>query len=54
MVNAFLSFIEKSPSAFHAVEELCGILKQNGFTALNEQSAWEPSLSWELVLAMKC
>ena len=41
MVNAFLSFIEQSPSAFHAVQSLCAVLDENGFEALNEQADWQ-------------
>lgn len=36
-----LQFIKKSPSCFHAVENVCRMLKENGFTALNEQNCWK-------------
>ena len=35
-----ISFIEKSPTAFHAVDELAKILKENGFVRLNEHDEW--------------
>ena len=41
MLTSFLSFIDKSVSAFHAVEVLCQTLTENGFTALNEFERWD-------------
>ena len=41
MISSFLSFIQKSPSAFHAVDELCKMLRDNGYEALNEMNAWD-------------
>ncbi len=41
MVNKFLSFIQKSPSAFHSVNALCEQLTEAGFTRLNECSEWD-------------
>ena len=40
MISSFLSFIQKSPSAFHAVEEITAQLMENGFESLNEMSQW--------------
>ncbi|MBP3646526.1 MAG: M18 family aminopeptidase [Clostridia bacterium] len=40
MISSFLSFIQKSPSAFHAVDEICRILEANGFEKLNEMQQW--------------
>ena len=40
MVNKFLSFIQKSPSAFHSVNALCEQLTEAGFIRLNECSEW--------------
>ncbi len=40
MINQFLSYIQRSPSAFHAVEELKKQLSANGYTELNEMQAW--------------
>jgi len=40
MISEFLSFIQKSPSAFHAVEEICLILKNEGYLCLNEMADW--------------
>ncbi len=36
-----LSFISASPTAFHAVKTVSEILKENGFTELNENGSWE-------------
>lgn len=36
-----LSFISASPTAFHAVKTASDILKENGFTELNENGTWE-------------
>lgn len=36
-----LDFIEKSPTQFHAVNEIANVLKEHGFTALDERKAWE-------------
>ena len=41
MVNQFLSFIQKSPSAFHSVHALCQQLTEAGFTRLNECGEWD-------------
>lgn len=35
-----LEFIKKSPSCFHAVKNICGILRQNGFSSLRESEKW--------------
>lgn len=35
-----ISFIEKSPTAFHAVSEIANILEAEGFTRLSEGSEW--------------
>ena len=40
MIQHFLSFINESPSAFHSVQALCGMLNEAGFTALNEKDDW--------------
>ena len=36
-----ISFIKSSPSCFHAVESITARLKEDGYTALCEQDAWE-------------
>ncbi len=36
-----ISFIEKSPTAFHAVDSIAEKLEQNGFLALHEGDAWD-------------
>ena len=36
-----LAFIQKSPTAFHAVRELGGLLEENGFQRLEESESWE-------------
>jgi len=38
--EALLRFIEKSPTAFHAVETITERLVADGFTSLNESDAW--------------
>lgn len=40
-VNAFLDFINRSPSQFHAVSAICAELAEHGFTMLNESKQWE-------------
>ena len=35
-----VSFIKKSPTAFHAVDNMRNILKENGYEELLEGSAW--------------
>ena len=40
MISEFLSFIQKSPSAFHAVDQICQTLKDAGFACLNEMGEW--------------
>ena len=41
MIKDFLSFIEKTPSAFHAVKALCDLLLDAGAEELNEGEAWQ-------------
>jgi Aspartyl aminopeptidase len=36
-----MSFIKKSPTPFHAVENIGGILRENGFQRLEESGKWE-------------
>lgn len=40
-VEELLSFIEKSPTAFHAVQQMADTLALAGFTALDEASRWQ-------------
>ena len=35
-VQSFIDFIRRSPSAFHAVESACEMLRAHGFTKLDE------------------
>ena len=35
-----IEFIEKSPSVFHAVKNVCINLKENGFVQLSEKDRW--------------
>ena len=39
-VKGFIDFIDRSPSAFHAVENACAMLTEKGFERLNEHEAW--------------
>ncbi len=41
MLHDFLSFVQHSPSAFHAVDGLCALLKEAGFIALRESEDWQ-------------
>ena len=40
-INALINFIEKSPTAFHAVASCAEILEEKGYTRLCEQNAWK-------------
>ena len=40
LTQAFLSFVRRSPTAFHAADELCKALDAAGFARLNEQEPW--------------
>lgn len=40
-VQNFQEFIRRSPSAFHAVENICQALSENGFQPLNERETWD-------------
>ena len=35
-VSSLFEFLKKSPTAFHAVDALCGMLEAHGFQALSE------------------
>ena len=39
-VHEFLDFVKRSPSPFHAVENLAAMLTENGFERLKETEAW--------------
>ena len=41
MIQDFLSFIDKTPSAFHAVKALCDMLEEAGAIRLNETQEWQ-------------
>lgn len=36
----FMAFLEKSPTPFHAVKNICSILEKSGFVKLDESEAW--------------
>lgn len=40
-INALMSFIEKSPTAFHAVASCAEILEEQGYSRLCEQDEWK-------------
>lgn len=40
MVAGLLEFVARSPTPYHATENLAGLLQENGFTALDESEAW--------------
>lgn len=41
ITQEMLSFIEQSPSCYHAVETMSGMLKEAGFIRLSENKRWE-------------
>ena len=41
MVEELFRFIEQSPSSFHAVDTICGMLKEAGFMQLAEAEEWQ-------------
>ena len=43
LISELFDFIKRSPTSFHAVENVCGILKENGFTELSESEVWNLS-----------
>ncbi|MBT5469345.1 MAG: M18 family aminopeptidase [Nitrospina sp.] len=42
-IQDLLSFIDRSPTPFHAVDEMKNLLTQQGYSELKESSAWELS-----------
>ena len=40
-INALINFIEKSPTAFHAVNSCAEILEEQGYTRLCDQDEWK-------------
>ena len=38
--SQLFKFLSESPTAFHAVSNICNILRQNGFTELYENNPW--------------
>ncbi len=40
-MNDLLTFIDRSPSPFHAVDNLCRELAEAGYTRLSESSSWQ-------------
>ena len=40
-IKGLFDFLKNSPTAFHAVDSLCGLLKEQGFTPLQECKPWE-------------
>ena len=41
ITEELLRFIQKSPTAFHAVEQICARLDRQGFVRLEESDAWD-------------
>ena len=39
-IRQILSFLEESPTPFHAVGNICNILRENGFSELHEKDSW--------------
>ena len=40
-IKGLFEFLKASPTAFHAVDSLCGLLKEQGFSPLQECKPWE-------------
>ena len=40
-INGLFDFLKASPTAFHAVDSLCGLLQEQGFSPLQECKPWE-------------
>ena len=40
-IEGLVDFLKASVSTFHAVDAICTILKENGFTALRESACWQ-------------
>ena len=40
-IKGLFEFLKASPTAFHAVDSLCGLLKEQGFIPLQECKPWE-------------
>ena len=40
-IKGLFEFLKASPTAFHAVDSLCSLLKEQGFIPLQECTAWE-------------
>ena len=40
-IKGLFEFLKNSPTAFHAVDSLCEMLKEQGFVSLQECNAWE-------------
>ena len=40
-VDRFLDFVLSAPTAFHATENICDALRDNGFIQLNERESWQ-------------
>lgn len=43
-IRKLLEFLEKSPTAFHAVHNICQLLKENGFKELHANENWNTEL----------
>ena len=40
-IKGLFDFLKQSPTAFHAVDTLCGLLREQGFQPLHECKAWD-------------
>lgn len=41
ITKELMDFLKKSPTAFHAVSNICGELRENGFQELSESGRWQ-------------
>lgn len=53
-VQELFSFIERSPSPFHAVKEVCRQLEENGFIPLRESQVWKLSPGGSYYVTRNC
>ena len=53
-INGLFDFLKNSPTAFHAVNSLCNLLKEQGFIPLQECNAWEIAPGGKYFVTRNC
>ncbi len=53
LVNELLTFIQKSPSCFHAVDTMKHMLLENGYQELKECESWKIEKSGNVILPLE-